>query len=70
MDSLLLEGSELLKFLLPNKDHVVLDRGFRDCTGSLSKKKIAIHMPALKANNKNGEQFSTKQARRELGWKI
>lgn len=62
MNSLLLEGSELLNFLKPNKDHVVLDRGFRDSVGILNKMKIDVHMPALKAANRNGEQFSVKQS--------
>ncbi len=62
LESLLIEGSPLLNYLQPNKDHVVLDRGFRDNVTNLKAMKIKVHMPELKAQNRNGEQFSTRQA--------
>ncbi len=62
LESILIEGIPLLNYLQPFKDHVVLDRGFRDNVINLKAMKIKVHMPELKAQNRNEEQFSTRQA--------
>jgi hypothetical protein len=59
MKSLLIEESKLWSFMEPEKDHVILDRGFRDVIKQLKQKKFQTHMPELKAKNK--DQFTTMQ---------
>ncbi|XP_035706652.1 uncharacterized protein LOC118435202 [Folsomia candida] len=60
LKSLLVEGSELLKFLDRKKDRPVVDRGFRDNGPPLKKMGFKVYMPELKAKNK--DQFTTQQA--------
>jgi hypothetical protein len=55
-------GSDIWNFLEPTKDHVIVDRGFRDVVKDLKKKKLDVHMPALKTTAKNTDQFTTSQA--------
>lgn len=59
MKSLLVEGSDLMNFLDPEKDRPVFDRGFRDVRPLLKKKGFKIYMPELKAKAK--DQFTTMQ---------
>ena len=44
----------------PNKDHIVIDRGFRDTVRELKKLHFQVHMPALKKNS--NAQFTTEEA--------
>lgn len=59
LNSLLVEGGELLRFLDPSKDQPIFDRGFRDNVRPLKMKGFRIHMPELKAKAK--DQFTTAQ---------
>jgi hypothetical protein len=62
LESMLVEGNDLWTFLNPEKDHVILDRGFRDIVRDLKRRKLHVHMPELKPTSQ--DHFSTMQANR------